>query len=133
MAELEGISIRYYDIIYKLLEDVKARLTALLEPEILKKVIGKAEVLAIFKVEAKHTILGLKILEGKVNKGLRVNVYRKKELLGSGESEEVQVGKEKVSEVVAGQDCGVSLQTKAEIKVGDLLEFYSEDKIIKKL
>ncbi len=133
LARDKKVEIKYYDIIYKLLEDVKARMAALLDPEIIKKVLGTGEVLAIFKAENKRTIIGIKVMEGKINKGLRVNIFRKKDLLGSGEIEEVQIGKEKVSEVVAGQDCGVSIITKAEIAKGDHLEFYHEEKIIKKL
>ncbi|MCX6739921.1 MAG: translation initiation factor IF-2 [Candidatus Parcubacteria bacterium] len=133
LARDKKIEIKYYDIIYKLLEEVKARMSALLEPEIIKKVFGKGEVLAIFKAETKRMIIGIKVTEGKVTKGLHVNIYRKKDLVGNGEVEEVQIGKERVSEVVIDQDCGVSIICKVEINKGDHLEFFQEEKIIKKL
>jgi translation initiation factor IF-2 len=133
LAREKNIEIKYYDIIYKLLEEIKARMSAILTPEINKKIIGKGEVLAIFKTEQKKMVIGVKIKEGIINKGLKVEIYRKKEFMGIGEVEELQIGKEKVSEVAEGQDCGVGLLTKTEIKAGDLLEIYQEEKIIKKL
>ncbi|OGY42476.1 MAG: translation initiation factor IF-2 [Candidatus Buchananbacteria bacterium RBG_13_39_9] len=133
LAREKKVEIKYYEIIYKLLEEMKQKMSDLLTPEIVKKIIGKGEVLAIFKTETKKVIIGVKILEGKINKGLLADIYRKKEKIGSGEVEEVQIGKEKVSEVVSGQDCGISLLTKAEIKANDLLEIYQEEKIIKKI
>jgi translation initiation factor IF-2 len=120
-------------VIYKLLEDVKEKLTSLLTPEFIKKEIGKAEVLAIFKSEAKTVIIGVKVLQGKVTKDLKANVYRKKELVVSGEITEVQIGKEKVTDAVEGQECGLRFMGKPEVKIGDVLELFKEEEILKKL
>lgn len=133
LARDKNLEIKYYDIIYKLLENVKARMSALLEPEIVKKVLGQGEVLAIFKTEPKKMVIGLKIKQGKINKGAKADIIRKKEIVGSGEIQELQIGKEKVNEVAEGQDCGVTFVGRDEIRVGDHLEIYQEEKIIKKL
>lgn len=133
LARDKKVEIKYYNVIYKLLEEIKERLSALLEPEIVKKEIGRAEVKIIFKTEDKGMILGCKVLQGKVSKDLKADVYRKKGLVAQGEITEVQVGKEKVSEVVEGQECGLKFVGQLEIKVGDSLNLYKEEKIIKKL
>lgn len=133
LARDKKVTIKYYEIIYKLLEEVKEKLSNLMEPEIIRKVLGTGEVLALFKSETKKAIIGVKVLSGKINKGLKVAIYHKKDLLDSANIEDIKIGKEKVNEVAEGQDCGVSLVTKAEINVGDNLEFYQEEKIIKKL
>ncbi|MCX6744936.1 MAG: translation initiation factor IF-2 [Candidatus Parcubacteria bacterium] len=133
LAREKKVEIKYYEIIYKLIEEIKGKMSALLEPEIVRKVLGKGEVLALFKSESKKAIIGVKILSGKINKNIKVDIYHKKELVDTAEIEEIKIGKEKVSEVAEGQDCGVSLLTKREISVGDSLEFYLEEKIIKKL
>ncbi len=133
VAREKKVEITYYEIIYKLIEEVKGKMSALLEPEIIRKVLGQGEVLAIFKSEPKKAIIGVKILSGKINKGIKVDIFHKKELVDTAEIEELKIGKEKVAEVAEGQDCGVSLLTKQEIQVGDSLEFYIEENIIKKL
>jgi translation initiation factor IF-2 len=133
LARSKNLEIKYYDIIYKLLEEVKARMSAMLTPEVVKKILGQGEVLAIFKTEPQKMVIGVKIKQGKINKGVKVNVIRKKEIIGSGEVQELQIGKEKVTEVAEGQDCGVTFIGRVEIKAGDHLEIYQEEKIIKKL
>jgi len=133
LAREKKVEIKYYNVIYKLLDEVKEKLSALLSPEIVRKEIGKAEVLAIFKTEAKAMIIGVKILQGKIAKDLKAAVYRKKELVLSGEIAEVQIGKEKVTDAVAGQECGLKFVGKPEIQKGDTLEIYQEEEIIKKI
>ncbi|MCX6742610.1 MAG: hypothetical protein NT116_00045, partial [Candidatus Parcubacteria bacterium] len=133
LAREKKVEIKYYEIIYKLIEEIKGKMSDMLEPEIVRKVLGKGEVLAIFKTEAKKAIIGVKILNGKINKGIKVDIYHKKELVNTVEIEEIKIGKEKVSEVAEGQDCGVSILTRQEIHVGDILEFYLEEKVIKKI
>lgn len=133
LAKDKNLEIKYYEIIYKLLEDIKAKMSAMLSPEVVRKILGEGEVLAIFKTEPKKMVIGVKIKKGKISKGLKADIIRKKEIVGSGEIQELQIGKEKVNEVAAGQDCGVTFISRDEIKVGDHLEIYQEEKIIKKL
>jgi translation initiation factor IF-2 len=133
LARSKNVEIKYYDIIYKLLEDVKARMSALLSPEVVRKIIGQGEVLAIFKTEPKKMVIGVKIKQGKINKGVKADIVRKKEVIGAGEIQELQIGKEKVNEVAEGQDCGITFITREEVKVGDHLEIYKEEKVKKVL
>lgn len=133
LAREKNIEIKYFNVIYKLLEEIKERLSALLAPEIMKKEMGKAEVLVIFKSAAKEMIIGLKILQGKIVKGIKADAYRGKELIATGEIAEVQIGKEKVTDAVENQECGVKFLGKPAVKVGDHLNLYQEEKIVKNI
>ncbi|OGY41348.1 MAG: translation initiation factor IF-2 [Candidatus Buchananbacteria bacterium RBG_13_39_9] len=133
LAREKNVEIKYYNVIYKLLDDVKEHLSALLSPEIVKKEVGKAEVLAIFKTEEKTMIIGVKVMQGKITKGLQAEIYHAKKLTGQTEVLEVQIGKEKVSDAVSGQECGLKIKGSLEIKANDIIQFYQEEKIIKKI
>jgi len=133
LAREKKVEILYFNIIYKLLDEIKERLSKLLPHQVIRKEVGKAEVLAIFKTEAKEMIIGVKVLQGKIAKDLKADIYHAKELITQGEVTEVQIGKEKVTDAVAGQDCGIKIVGKPEIKVGDILVLYQEEEIINKI
>ncbi|MFA5188542.1 MAG: translation initiation factor IF-2 [Patescibacteria group bacterium] len=133
LAREKKVDIKYYTVIYKLLDEVKEKLSALLSPEILSKEIGQAEVLAIFKSESKNMILGVKVLAGKVSKDLKAKVFRKNELIETGDITDVQIGKERVTDAMAGQECGLKFVGRPEVKIGDRLELYKEEEIMKKI
>ncbi len=131
LAREKGLEIKYYDIIYKLIEDVKAQMSQQLSPEIVREDLGKLKVLAIFKVEPKNVVLGGKVTKGKiVNKG-KVEVLRDKEIIATAEIAQLQAGKQDVNEVLEDQECGINLTTKKEIKEGDILQVYQEQSISK--
>jgi len=133
LAREKNVEIQYYNVIYKLLDEVKKRLSELISPEIIRKDVGRAEVLAVFKTETKGMIVGVKVLSGKIAKDLKVDVLRGKEIVSAGEITEVQIGKEKVTDAVEGQECGVKFIGRPEIKKGDILQIFAEEKIIKKI
>ncbi len=133
LAREKNVEIRYYDVIYKLIDEIKAEMSELLSPEVVKKELGRLKVLAIFKTEAKSMILGTKVLSGKVVKGAKADVFRKKEFITRGEIAELQAAKESVNEVVEGQECGINFVGKPEVQVDDILEVYQEEKVNKKL
>lgn len=133
LAREKNVEIKFYDIVYNLFDEVKARLSAMLSPELVRKELGKATVVAIFKTENKFMIIGGKVISGKVVKGAKADVLRNKQLIISGEISELQSAKENVTEVAAGQEFGLKFSGKSEIKVGDILLAYQEEKIIKKL
>ncbi len=133
LAREKNIKIQYYDVIYKLIEDIKERLSELLSPEIIRHDLGKLKVLAIFRTEAKSMIIGGKVLEGKVVKPAKADVLRDKELIFSGEITELQAGKQEVNEVPESQECGLKFEGKAEIQEGDVLQVYQEEIVTKKL
>ncbi|MFC1598552.1 translation initiation factor IF-2 [Patescibacteria group bacterium] len=133
LAREKNIDIKYYNVIYKLLEDIREVISGMISPEINKKVIGQLEVLEIFKQEEKNMIIGAKVISGKITKDAKIDVLRKKEVIASGELQELQSGKEAVNEVAEGQECGINFIGKPVIEKGDILEAYEEEKIIIKI
>ncbi|MBP7691044.1 MAG: translation initiation factor IF-2 [Anaerolineales bacterium] len=124
LAETNGISIRQYDVIYRLLEDIEKALKGLLEPEFKPVVIGKAEVRAIFHIPKVGNIAGCVVREGELRRNAKVRVLRQNKIEHDGEPGSLKREKEDVREVSKGMECGVSVKNFDALKVGDILEFY---------
>lgn len=124
MAEREGISIRLYDIIYRLTEDVEKALKGMLEPEEKETVIGKAEVRAIFKASKLGKIAGCRVVEGEVRRNALVRVLRNGEEIHSGPIASLKHEKDDVREVREGFECGINLKEFNDIQEGDILEAF---------
>ncbi|HZK17635.1 MAG TPA: translation initiation factor IF-2 [Anaerolineaceae bacterium] len=122
LADTEGVSIRLYNIIYRLVEDVEKALRGLLEPEMVERVIGKATVLATFKVSKGGNAAGCRILEGEFRRNAAVRVIRDGEELVKTEVTSLRREKEDVREVRQGMECGITLKNFEDFEVGDLLE-----------
>jgi len=133
VAREKNINIKYYDIIYKLIEDIKEKMSDLLTPEIVRTDLGKAKVLAIFKTENKAMIIGGKVLSGKIENNTKAQVIRDKEKIATGEIVQLQSGKQDVNEVAEGQEFGLKYQGDPVIQEGDRLEVYKEEKLVKKI
>ncbi|OAG27475.1 translation initiation factor IF-2 [Thermodesulfatator autotrophicus] len=124
LAEEEKVEIRFYDVIYKLIEDVKKAMSGLLEPEIEERIMGVAEVRATFKVPKVGTVAGCYVKEGKLERGAKVRLLRDNVVIYTGKIASLKRFKEDVKEVVAGYECGVGLENFNDIKVGDLIEAF---------
>ncbi|AEH44096.1 translation initiation factor IF-2 [Thermodesulfatator indicus DSM 15286] len=124
LAEQEKVEIRFYDVIYKLIEDVKKAMSGLLEPEIEERIMGVAEVRATFKVPKVGTVAGCYVKEGKLERGAKVRLLRDNVVIYTGKIASLKRFKEDVKEVVAGYECGVGLENFNDIKVGDLIEAF---------
>ncbi|NPA49782.1 MAG: translation initiation factor IF-2 [Thermodesulfobacteria bacterium] len=124
LAEQEKVEIRFYDVIYKLIEDVKAAMSGLLEPEYEERVIGVAEVRATFKVPKVGVVAGCYVKEGKLERGANVRLLRDNVVIYTGKISSLKRFKEDVKEVVAGYECGVGLENFNDIKVGDTIEAF---------
>jgi translation initiation factor IF-2 len=125
VAEREQIEIRYYDIIYKLIEDVEKAMEGLLEPEMVEHVTGEAEVRAVFKVGKQGTaIAGSYMREGKCERSSRVRVHRGEEIIFTGKISSLKRFKDDVKEVASGYECGIGLLNFNDLEVGDRLEFF---------
>ncbi len=124
LAGLQGVSIRYYDVIYKLVEDVGKALQGMLEPVKVEVIDGRAEVRAVFSAGKKQAIAGLYVTEGKIRRGVSVRVRRQKETISESTVISLRRFKEDVNEVAAGYECGVGLKDFNDFKVGDILEFF---------
>ncbi len=128
LADVEGVSIRLYNIIYRLIEDVEKALNGLLEPELVERVIGKAAVLATFRVSKGGTAAGCRVLTGELRRNASVRVMRAGEEVVKTEISSIRREKEDVREVREGMECGVTLKNFEEFEVGDLLECFIMEK-----
>lgn len=128
LAEVEGVSIRLYNIIYRLLEDVEKALNGLLEPEMVERVIGKAGVLATFKVSKGGTAAGCRVLTGELRRNASVRVLRAGEEIIKTEISSIRREKEDVRDVREGMECGITLRNFEGFEVGDLFECFVMEK-----
>lgn len=138
LAEKENIKIEVFDVIYNLIEYIRKEMSLLLEPEIRRMPLGKLKVLAIFKQDSKSQIIGGKISAGKIIRGALVDVLRNNNKLLSGRITQLQHNKEDVGEVKEGSEAGLKFeplsgQPSWDIKEGDVLELYEEEKIARNL
>lgn len=124
LAETEGVSIRDYDIIYRLIEDVEKALKGMLEPEKKETVIGNAEVLQLFKITRVGTIAGCRVLSGEIRRNAPVRVKRGDEVIFSGELASLKHEKENVREVKSGFECGLRVKGFNDFEEGDRVESF---------
>ena len=132
LARDTKVPILYFDIIYKLLEEVEERLKKLLSPQIVRTELGKILVLAIFKTNKDGMILGGRVMEGRVKNQTKIKVIRNGAIVTRGDLIGLQSGKEEVTEVLQGQECGLRFKGRGVIEVNDTLEIYEEKMQTKK-
>ena len=124
LADTEGVSIRLYNIIYRLTEDVEKALMGMLEPETKKTVIGHAEIREIFKISRIGKIAGCYVQDGEIRRNARIQALRDQEELFDGEIASLKHIQDDVREVRAGFECGITLKNFEGFEVGDILECY---------
>ncbi|MDQ2634406.1 MAG: translation initiation factor IF-2 [Pseudomonadota bacterium] len=132
-AEAAGIDIRYYNIIYSLVDDVKAAMSGLLSPERRETFIGNAEILEIFDITKVGKIAGCRITEGKVERGAGVRLIRDNVVIHEGTLKTLKRFKDEVSEVPAGQECGMAFQNYEDMRVGDVIECFRVEMVTRTL
>ncbi len=130
LAETERVSIRTYDIIYRLLEDVEKALKGLLEPEEREVILGHAEVRALFRISKLGTIAGCRVTDGELRRNCRLRIFRDKQVIAEGEIGSLKHLQEDVREVRQGFECGVSLKGFTDYVVGDIMESYIREKVL---
>lgn len=128
MAEEEGVKIYLSQVIYDLLEKIKEEINKIKEPQIKEIFLGKLKVLAVFRKTDKFSIVGGKVLEGKIKPNSKIRIWRQEEIIGEGELSELQINKMPAKEAVEGNECGIKYQGTEEIKIGDIFEVYEEEK-----
>lgn len=128
LAESEGVSIRLYDIIYRLTEDLEKALKGMLQPEQVEKVIGKAHVLAVFNIAKGGKVAGCRVVQGEVRRNAKARLLRGNNVIYEGEIASLKHGKEDVREMREGFECGVGLKNFNDIQVGDVIECYVLEK-----
>jgi translation initiation factor IF-2 len=125
LAEHSGVDIRYYNVIYEAVDEVKAALSGMLAPEKKENVLGLVEVRQIFKISKVGTVAGCYVTEGLVRRsGAKVRVLRDNVVIHDGELDSLKRFKDDVREVKAGFECGLSLRNFDDLKIGDQLEVY---------
>jgi translation initiation factor IF-2 len=125
LAEHSGVDIRYYNVIYEAVDEVKAALSGMLAPEKKENVLGVVEVRQIFRISKVGTVAGCYVTEGLVRRsGAKVRVLRDNVVVHDGELDSLKRFKDDVREVKAGFECGLSLRNFDDLKIGDQLEVY---------
>ncbi|RLB74803.1 MAG: translation initiation factor IF-2, partial [Deltaproteobacteria bacterium] len=129
IAEKEKVDIRYYDVIYNVLQDIKRAMAGLLEPVFKEEVIGRVEVKAIFHVPKVGTVAGCHVTEGRVERGAKVRVLRDDVVVFDGNIASLKRFKDDVKEVQAGYECGIGIENFQDVKPGDVFEVYKVEEV----
>ncbi len=129
LAETEGISIRLYNIIYRLIEDIEMALKGMLEPETKESILGHAEVRAIFKISRIGNIAGCYVLDGELRRNALVRVLRGDEVLFDGEVASLKHLQDDVTEVRTGFECGITMKGYNDFETGDIIECYVVEEV----
>ena len=125
----EGVEVRYYKIIYELLDELKKAMVGLLEPTFKEVARGRAEVREIFRVPKIGTIAGSHVVEGTVPRSANVRLVRDGKVVFEGKISSLKRFKDDASEVRAGFDCGIGLERFQDIKPGDVIEAYVKEEV----
>jgi len=128
LAEKEGVSIRLYEIIYRMTEDIEKALKGMLEPDLVEKVIGRATVLAVFPASKLGRVAGCRVTEGELRRNSKVRLFHGADLVFEGEMASLRHEKEDVREIRTGFECGVGFKNFHDIQVGDQLVCYVIEK-----
>ncbi len=132
-AEQAGIEIRYYNIIYNLVDDVKAAMSGLLSPERRETFIGNAEILEVFNITKIGKVAGCRVTEGKVERGAGVRLIRDDVVIHEGTLKTLKRFKDEVAEVPVGQECGMAFANYEDIRQGDVIECFRVEMVTRTL
>ncbi|GAB4120195.1 MAG: translation initiation factor IF-2 [Sideroxydans sp.] len=124
LAESSGVEIRYYNIIYAMVDEIKAALSGMLAPEKKENIIGMVEVRQVYHISKVGTVAGCYVTEGMVKRGSSVRVLRNNVVIHTGELDSLKRFKDDVKEVKSNFECGLSLRGYNELEVGDMLEVF---------
>jgi translation initiation factor IF-2 len=132
-AERAGIEIRYYNIIYDLVDDIKAAMSGQLAPELRETFLGNARILEIFNITKVGKVAGCQVTEGTVQRGAKVRLIRDNVVIHEGTLSTLKRFKDEVREVVAGQECGMAFENYQDMRAGDVIECFRVEKVQRKL
>jgi translation initiation factor IF-2 len=124
LIQTHGIDVRYYNIIYDAVDEVKAALSGLLSPDRKEETLGLVEIRQVFRISKVGTVAGCYVLEGLVKRGSSIRLLRDNVVIHEGELDTLKRFKDDVREVKSGFECGLSIKNFAEINEGDQLEVY---------
>jgi translation initiation factor IF-2 len=129
LANMEGVGIQHYDVIYKLIEDVDRTLKGMLEPTYAEVLSGRAEIRAVFPRGKLGRIAGLYVTEGKASRDAHVKILRQSKVIYESRVTSLKRFKEDASEVSAGLECGLGVEGTIDFQIGDIIEFYRKERV----
>jgi translation initiation factor IF-2 len=132
-AENEGVEIRYYNVIYDLIDDVRAALSGMLSPEMREEIVGIAEVRDTFRSPKFGQVAGCMVIEGTIYRSKPIRVLRDNVVIYEGELESLRRFKDDANEVRNGTECGIGVKNYTDVKVGDLIEVFDVNEIARSL
>ena len=132
-AQQMGIEIRYYNIIYDLVDDIKAAMSGKLAPEMRETFMGNAKILEVFNITKVGKVAGCQVTEGAVQRGNKVRLIRDNVVIHEGTLSTLKRFKDEVKEVTVGQECGMAFEKYEDMRVGDVIECFRVEKVERKL
>lgn len=132
-AAAAGIEIRYYNVIYDLVDDVKAAMSGMLSPERRETFLGNAEILEVFNITKVGKVAGCRVTEGKVERGVGVRLIRDSVVIHEGSLKTLKRFKDEVAEVNSGQECGMAFENYEDIRAGDVIECFRVEHVTRTL
>ena len=132
-SDRAGIEIRYYNIIYNLVDDVKAAMSGLLAPTLREEMLGNAEILEVFNISKVGKVAGCRVTDGRVERGANVRLIRDRVVVHEGKLSTLKRFKDEVKEVVVGQECGMAFEGYQDMRAGDVIECYRVEEVKRSL
>ncbi|GBF27726.1 translation initiation factor IF-2 [bacterium MnTg02] len=132
-AQRDGVEIRYYAVIYDVIDDIKAAMSGLLSPELRETFLGNAEIMEIFNITKVGKVAGCRVTEGKVERGANVRLIRDDVVIHEGKLSTLKRFKDEVKEVVGGQECGMAFENYQDMRAGDVIECFQVEEIKRSL
>lgn len=133
LAEKEDIQIKYYNIIYDAIEEIKSAMEGMLEPKVEEKIVGEVEIREVFKVSKVGSIAGCYVTDGKIARSNKIRIIRDGIVVHTGELESLKRFKDDVKDVTKGYECGLKIKNYNDIQNGDIVEAYEEVEVKRKL
>ena len=133
LARREGLELRYYSVIYNLIDDVKAMVSGMLAPELREKIIGNADIREVFSVSKAGKVAGCRVTEGFVKRGAKVRLLRDSVVIHEGSLKTLRRFKDDVQEVREGFECGMAFENYQDIQVGDVIECFEVEEVARSL
>src|SRR4029078_2056195 len=128
-AKRNGIEIRYYNIIYDLVDDIKKAMSGLLAPTLRETFLGNAQILEVFNISKVGKVAGCRVTEGAVQRGAKVRLIRDNVVVHEGTLSTLKRFKDEVREVQAGQECGMAFEGYQDMRAGDVIECFRVEKV----
>ncbi|HAJ48625.1 MAG TPA: translation initiation factor IF-2, partial [Alphaproteobacteria bacterium] len=133
IAKRDGVEIRYYSIIYNIIDDIRAAMSGMLAPTLRENFLGYAEILEVFNISKVGKVAGCRVTDGKVLRGNKVRLLRDNVVIHEGSLATLKRFKDEVKEVVAGQECGMAFESYHDLQKGDLIECFEVEEVQRSL